>query len=100
MRTRGQIRLVAALLAGLVTSCGSLVEPFEGVPRPAPEGVTEAGERVAVCYNKLFASVDQVRAVALEACGPKTVPQLVDQDLRLSCPLLTPVRANFVCAPE
>jgi hypothetical protein len=65
----------------------------------------EAGDvddtpRVAVCYNKLFSTPEQVRAVAIEACGPKAEPQLVNQDLKLTCPVLTPVRANFRCVTE
>jgi hypothetical protein len=90
-------RLVAAL-ALLLAGCGSLVEPFEGAPQPAE--TAENGERVAVCYNKLFSTAAQVRSVAAEACGEHTTPQLVGQDLRLFCPLMTPVRATFLCVPE
>jgi hypothetical protein len=48
----------------------------------------------------MFATPEAVRRVAEEACGDGTVPKPVGQDMRLSCPLLTPVRASFVCAPE
>jgi hypothetical protein len=83
----------------LTASCGSLVEPFQSVPR-VPYGTTEAGDLVGVCYNKMFSTPQQVQVVAAEACGPDTTPELVEQDERLSCPLLTPVRATFQCVPE
>jgi hypothetical protein len=84
----------------LLGACGSLVEPFEGAPRIAEPGTVEAGPRIAVCYNALFATPAAVRRVADEACGSGTIAQPAGQDMRLSCPLLTPVRASFVCAPE
>lgn len=93
LRRAGLLALVV-----LTASCGSLVEPFQGVPR-LPEG-GDIGDRIGVCYNKMFSTPEQVRVVAAEACGPDTEPQLIDQDLRLSCPLLTPVRATFQCLPE
>lgn len=88
------------LLALLPSACGSFVAPFEGPPRPATSGVVEAGPRIAVCYNAMFTTPQEVRRTAEEACGPDTIPQPVGQDMRLNCPLLTPVRASFVCAPE
>jgi hypothetical protein len=81
-------------------ACGGLVAPFEGVPRPAERGVAEAGPRVAVCYNAMFTTPASVRRVAEEACGSDALPQPVGQDVRLSCPLLTPVRATFICTPD
>jgi len=93
-------RLLLSLCALLPSACGSLVEPFEGIPRQPTPGTIEAGLRVAVCYNAMFSKPQDVRRIALEACGPNTIPQPARQDIRLSCPLLTPVRAIFVCAPE
>lgn len=99
MRRAGIWRYALILLALLATSCGSLVAPFESAPQLADDG-TDIGDRVGVCYNKMFSTPEQVRAVAVEACGPNTTPQLVNQDMHLTCPLLTPVRASFQCAPE
>jgi hypothetical protein len=93
-------RLAWVLLACAVTACGGLVEPFETLPSVLEAGDADDAPRIAVCYNKLFSTPEQVRAVAIEACGPKTEPQLVSQDLKLTCPLLTPARANFRCAEE
>jgi hypothetical protein len=48
----------------------------------------------------MFATPDAVRHIAEEACGTGSEPRPVEQDMRLSCPLLTPIRATFVCTPE
>jgi len=84
----------------LLGACGGLAAPFEGIPRTARSGVVEPGPRIAVCYNAIFTTPTAVRRTAEEACGSGTVPQPAGQDIRLHCPLLTPVRANFVCAPD
>jgi hypothetical protein len=47
----------------------------------------------------MFTTPDAVRAVAEEACTGIGAPQLVEQDMRLACPLLTPTRATFACLP-
>ena len=78
-----------------------MVEPFEGVaPIYPPAGISPDDLRVSVCYNRLFSTPEQVRAVAVNSCGAQGEPQLIDQDLKLYCPLMTPVRANFVCTPQ
>ncbi len=88
------------LCALLPSACGSLVAPYESVPREPEPGTIEAGPRIGVCYNAMFTTPQEVRRVAQEACGSSATPQPVEQDMRLSCPLLTPVRASFVCTPE
>jgi hypothetical protein len=93
-------RFILCLCALLPGSCGSLVAPYEGVPREPEPGVIDAGPRVGVCYNGIFTTPQEVRRVAQEACGPSAAPQPIEQDMRLSCPLLTPVRASFVCTPQ
>ncbi len=100
MRRTG--RCLAMLAAGwILAACGSLVDPFEGVPPPnAPPGIAADSQRIAICYNKMFSTPEQIRAAAVEACGPNTEPQLIGQDMKLYCPVLTPVRAHFVCAAE
>jgi hypothetical protein len=98
-RIRAHI-LVLGACAALLGGCGSFVAPFEGIPHAPPAGVTEAGPRVAVCYNAMFTTAQDVRRVAEEACGPDTIPQPAGQEMRLMCPLMTPVRANFICKPN
>ncbi len=105
MRRRTRLQPVlrsvpAGLCCLLLGACGSLVAPFEGPPRSPEADVVEAGPRIAVCYNAMFSTPLAVRRVAEEACGTGTIAQPAGQDMRLSCPLLTPVRATFICAPE
>jgi|SRR5438105_1297206 hypothetical protein len=96
----GPLRGFSFFLCLSLTGCGGMLAPFEGPPRLAPTGTVEDGPRVAVCYNAMFATPEAVRRVAEEACGSGAIPKPVGQDMRLSCPLLTPVRANFVCSPD
>ncbi|MBV8651974.1 MAG: hypothetical protein JO255_10945 [Alphaproteobacteria bacterium] len=93
------LALLMLTSALLTTSCGSLVAPFQGVP-DVPRGVSDPGDRIAVCYNSQFSTPAQVHAVAVDACGPDTTPQLLRQDEHLNCPLLTPVRATYQCVQE
>jgi hypothetical protein len=93
---RASLLALALLLAG----CGALVEPYDTVGRPAPRDVAEEGERIGVCYNALFTEPQRIREIAAATCGPGMTPAFIGQDMRLGCPLLTPVRATFVCAPE
>ena len=95
----GRRRRALLALVLLTTSCGSLTAPFETVPS-LPTGVNDVGDRVAVCYNKMFSTPEQIRAVAVDACGPDAEPQFLEQDERLSCPVLTPVRATYQCMPN
>ena len=94
--------LAALTLAALAAGCGgSLTAPFEGVPSlEPPPGVSADSQRVAVCYNKSYTTPEQVRAVAVEACGRDSDPQLISQDVELDCPVMTPVRAQYLCTPE
>jgi hypothetical protein len=94
-------RCLAVLALASVTACGSLVDPFEGVPPlDAPPGIAADSLRIAICYNKMFSTPEQVRTAAAPACGPNTEPQLIGPDMKLYCPVLTPVRAHFLCAAE
>lgn len=52
---------------------------------------------IAICYNRLTASADQVRSTAAGAC-PGGALSLVAQGWNLNvCPVFTPVRAVFTC---
>jgi hypothetical protein len=97
--SRPLARALAVFLALLLPGC-SLVQPFDTAGRPVPNDVSEEGERVGVCYNAVFTKPERIREIAAETCGPGTTPNLVNQDMRLACPVLTPVRATFVCTPE
>jgi hypothetical protein len=87
--------LCTALLS--LAQCGGWLPPFETVASPASGD--SAATRVAVCYNALTASPEQLLDIATASCGPGEPPQRVGHDLTLSyCPLLTPARATFACA--
>lgn len=92
-------RLLASVLALLLAGC-NLVQPYDTVGRTVPNDVIEEGDRVGVCYNAVFTTPARIREIAAETCGPGTTPNLIGQDMRLACPVLTPVRATFVCTPE
>jgi hypothetical protein len=118
----GFCRIVGAfiLLLGL-GACGML-DPFEtGTPDDSPNrhlekqspatGMTPVQDSaalaaavdpssvpVSVCYSRLSSTPQQVIAVAAQECGPGKNPGLLVQKWDLhSCPLLTPIRATFVC---
>ncbi len=111
---------VLALLLGLA-GCG-MIDPFEtGTPdssiathmqiQPPNSAMTTAQEAaatasaidpssvpVSVCYSRLSSTPQKVIAIAAQECGPDKPPNLVEQKWDLhSCPLLTPIRATFVC---
>jgi hypothetical protein len=91
-----RLALVCTALLSLA-QCRGWLPPFETVP---PPGAASEGARVAVCYNALTASPEQLLGVATASCGPGAPPQRVGHDLSLIyCPLLTPARATFACAP-
>lgn len=96
---RRRYRRTAILgLAMLAGGCGANVVPFETLPQPNVTAPAAADTvYVGVCYNSLFTTPAAVRAVAVNACGFEGTPYLLDQDMRLTCPLLTPVRATFAC---
>jgi hypothetical protein len=87
---------VLALLAG----CSAL-DPYPVYPRAARTGEADAGPRVAICYDTLVSSLDEVERAAQEECAPDTVATYSSTDWYLQfCPLLLPARATFVCAPK
>jgi hypothetical protein len=85
-----------ALLAG----CSAL-EPYPVYPRAAETGEPDAGARVAICYDTLVSSLDEVERAAQEECAADRVATYSSTDWYLQyCPLLLPARATFVCAPK
>ncbi len=94
------LAMVGAALAGCGCSfgCGGdRLAPFDTTPMAPPKGVTENFTRIGVCYNRQTTTPDQVVQVARDNCAPGTAPSLIEQDIELTCPLLTPVRATFAC---
>ena len=91
--------LVVAALA-LLAGCSAL-DPYPVYPRAARTGEVDAGPRVAICYDTLVSSLDDVERAAQEECAADTVAIYSSTDWYLDyCPLLLPARATFVCAPK
>jgi hypothetical protein len=62
------------------------------------EAKDPASVPVSVCYSKMTSTPEQIVAIAAEECGNGPTPLLILQRLDIkACPMLTPVRATFVC---
>jgi hypothetical protein len=93
------VRLLV-LLAALATGCSALT-PYATEPFDAPKGHTDPGTRIAICYNTLKTSDDQVQQLAQAECLGDTLAERVDTDYRLDrCAMSVPARATFVCTPK
>jgi hypothetical protein len=89
---------IAGLMA--LTGCSALA-PFPTYPRMAGPGEEATALRVAMCYDALVSSLDEVQAAAQQECPANTTAAYFDTDWRLEfCPLLLPARATFACAPK
>src|SRR5712692_4630596 len=87
---------VAIALAG----CSAL-DPYPTFPAAARTGEVDAGPRVAICYDTLVSTLDQVQVAAQQECAANTVATGVGTDWYLQyCPLLLPARATFTCSPK
>ena len=90
----------AVAVLALLVGCSAL-EPYPVQPRAARAGEVDAGPRVAICYDTLVSTLDEVQKAAQQECTENTVATSVDTDWYLQyCPLLLPARATFVCAPK
>lgn len=82
---------------------GEMQTPATPTPPPAqpaanPPATPAAASQVAICYNRVWNSADAVRSAAALACGKKSAPQVLSQDIDLNaCPLMTPSHAVFAC---
>ena|SRR5271166_2663251 len=95
-----RLRAIALPFAAILAGCSAL-DPYPTYPRAAEAGVTDAGPRVAICYDTLVSTLDEVQAAAQQECAADTVATPADTDWLLQyCPLLLPARATFVCTPK
>ena len=95
-RTRSLLVTAAVALAG----CSALA-PYPTYPAAAGPGETDAGPRVAICYDALVSTLDEVQTAAQQECAPNTTATYTETDWYLQyCPLLLPARVTFVCAPK
>ena len=87
--------------AGIVLAGCSGLAPYPTNPADPRPGETDPGPRVAICYNTLVSTLDEVQAAAQQECAPNTEVAPVGTDWHLQyCPLLLPARDTFVCAPK
>jgi hypothetical protein len=95
-------RAAALVLAASASFAGcSDFAPYATYPQQPASGQKDAGPRVAICYDLLVSSRDDVEKAAQDECAPNTLAKRVDTDWKLDyCPLLLPARATFVCAPK
>ena len=89
-------------IAGVIELAGcSALDPYPAFPANAGPGVVDTGPRVAICYDTLVSSLDQVQAAAQQECAPDTLATPVGTDWYMQyCPLLLPARATFTCSPN
>ena len=93
--------LLAVAAVGIAVGGCSGLQPYPTAPADPRPGETDAGPRVAICYNTLVSTVGEVQAAAQQECAPNTDATPVATDWRLQyCPLLLPARDTFVCAPK
>jgi hypothetical protein len=93
--------LAPLLAAGIALSGCSALQPYPTYPANALPGEVDPGPRVAICYDALVSTLDQVRAAAQQECAQDTEASSVGTDWYMTyCPVLLPARATFVCAPK
>jgi len=93
---RGSVLFATAAFA----ACSALA-PYPTQPSAAGPGQTDAGPRVAICYDALVSTLDEVQRAAQQECAPETAATYSETDWYLQyCPLLLPARVTFVCAPK
>ena len=91
------VRIAAAIA---LTGCSAL-DPYPTYPASARAGEVDPGPRVAICYDTLVSTLDQVQAAAQQECAPNTLATPVRTDWYLQyCPLLLPARATYTCSPN
>jgi len=96
---RGAIARFLAVVAGVSSAGCSALDPYPTFPAAALPGESGTGERVAICYDTLISSLDQVQSAAQQECAPNTQATPVRTDWYMQyCPLLLPARATFVCS--
>jgi hypothetical protein len=96
--TQAPILSIAAAVA--LAGCSAL-DPYSTLAPTARPGEPDQGPRVAICYDTLVSTLDEVQAVAQQECAPDTIATPVRTDWRMQyCPLLLPARATFSCSPK
>ena len=92
--------LVVSVAVAALAGCSALA-PYPTYPRMAGPGEEATALRVAICYDTLVITLDEVQVAAQQECPSDTTATPFDTDWYLQyCPLLLPARATFVCAAK
>ena len=92
--------LVVSVTVSVLAGCSGLT-PYPTYPRMAGLGEEATAPRVAICYNTLVSTLDEVQVAAQQECPANTTATAFDTDWHLQyCPLLLPARATFFCAAK
>jgi hypothetical protein len=92
--------LLASVAVGALAGCSALA-PYPTFPHMAGPGEETTALRVAICYDTLVSTLDEVQVAAQQECPSDTTATPFDTDWHLQyCPLLLPARATFVCAAK
>jgi hypothetical protein len=92
--------LVVSVTVSVLAGCSGLA-PYPTYPRMAGLGEEATALRVAICYNTLVSTLDEVQVAAQQECPANTTATAFDTDWHLQyCPLLLPARATFFCAAK
>jgi hypothetical protein len=95
---------VPLFLLVALAQCQGTLPPYETVPpalsKAQQKQTGTQPTRVAVCYNAMTTTADEVRTLAARSCEAGTAPKPIARDLTLTnCPILQPARATFACTP-
>ena len=94
-------RALLLIIAGTVLTRCSALDPYPTTPANARPGEVDPGPRVAICYDTLVSTLDEVQKAAQQECAPETDAAPLRTDWYLQyCPLFLPARATFVCTPK
>ena len=92
--------LVVLVAVSVLAGCSGLA-PYPTYPRIAGLGEEATALRVAICYNTLVSTLEEVQVAAQQECPSETTAMPFDTDWHLQyCPLLLPARATFFCAAK
>ena len=93
MRTRA--RIGGCFAAAWRWPAAARSQPYPTYPGGARRA-SRAGPRVAICYNALVSTLDEVQAAAQKECPAEHDRRAVDTDWYLQyCPLLLPARGDL-----
>jgi len=96
---RPRTAALGLLASGFLAACGAL-DPFPTIPHNAEPG-QPAGQRVAICYDRLASTLVEVRQQAQHECPANTTAAPLQTDwIMQNCPILLPARATFVCTAK